>query len=77
MANFAKPLCSAVGIVNLLLFLLAPVLSARAQSSVDGFVTGEAARAWDHWQAAMRAIIGRNAVAAEAGFARLIEAEVS
>lgn len=77
MANFAKPLRSAVGIVNLLLFLLAPVSSVRAQSSVDGFVTGEAARAWDHWQAAMRAIIDRNAGAAEAEFARLMEADVS
>jgi tetratricopeptide (TPR) repeat protein len=43
----------------------------------SGFITGQAAQAWTHWQAAMQGILDRNDDAAEQAFGELLALEPS
>ncbi|RMF74444.1 MAG: hypothetical protein D6744_14495, partial [Planctomycetota bacterium] len=60
------------------LFLLSAVgLPARAQLDPDEFVTGAAAKNWENWQAAMTALVARDADTAELAFDLLLQDEPS
>jgi CheY-like chemotaxis protein len=61
----------------LAVLLVAGSPPAPAQTSTDGFITGEAARAWQHWSAAMQAILARNEEQAEAAFGELLALDPS
>lgn len=65
------------GVFVLLLVSLCGVGSAGAQDALHGFVTGDAARAFDHWQTAMQALLERDEERADAGFEQLLDLEPS
>lgn len=60
-----------------LVCVLASGAVTQAQTSTEGFITGAVAQAFEQWQAAMQAIVGRDAAAAEAAFGELLATEPS
>jgi len=78
MYGTAAPFRLAGSIVGLLLVLgTGGTAVAQTESSTHGFITGAAARAWEHWQAAMQAILDRDEEKAEAAFQTLLDGEPS
>jgi len=63
-------------LLSLVLFFGLPA-TASAQVILDGFVTGQAAQAWESWQRACEALLARDASRAEAAFGELIAQGVS
>ncbi len=56
----------------LLAFAFLASAPAAAQRDPDGFVTGQVSAAWEKWQAAMKAILARDAAAADTAFGELV-----
>ncbi|MCK4343461.1 MAG: hypothetical protein KAY37_17240 [Phycisphaerae bacterium] len=76
MFRTAGPSCFVRSFLGLL-FVLTVCVPVGAQTPLQGFITGEAARAWDHWQAAMQAILDRDEDRIETAFGDLLAAEPS
>lgn len=62
-----------VGLAGLILLSSVAVAPALAVESVGAFATGDAARAWNIFEGALRAILEREKSRAEASFERLVE----
>ncbi len=60
-----------------LLVVLAFSAVTGAQTSLDGFITGQAARAWESWQAGMQAILDRDEKQTESAFGNLLASDPS
>ena len=71
MFRTTRPLCIAASIMGSVV-LLSSASTAWAQEGTSGFITGEAARAWEKWEAAMQAILARDADKSEAAFGELL-----
>jgi len=76
MSLAAGPVRSPRFCLGVCLVLVLP-LTALAQSTTAGFVTGPAAQAWEKWYQAMQAILDRNQVGAEAAFGELLTLDPS
>ncbi len=72
-SRIAGPL--SLALLCLLCWTASPVYA--VQVSIDGFVTGRAAQAWETWQRAMQALLSRDSDAAEAAFAELIAGDAT
>ena len=57
--------------------LVLPMTPAAAQSASDEFLTGQAAQAWEHWQATLAAVLEQDAEAIEQTVGDLLAAEPS
>ncbi len=74
-------MCSAAGLLRragslfVLLTVVAVAGAGQPPASTGGFITGEAARAFDQWQTAMQALLERNAEKAEDAFEALLAAD--
>lgn len=75
MFNAAGPLRRGRSLAGLLGLLL--ISAASAQQPLEGFITGDAARAFESWQNAMQGLLGRDGAQTEAAFGELLGQEPS
>jgi CheY-like chemotaxis protein len=76
MCSTAGPLRRA-GISLASVLVVVVVAASEAQVSTGGFITGKAGQAWEQWQAALQAVLERNADQAERVFGQLLAEEPS
>jgi tetratricopeptide (TPR) repeat protein len=57
--------------------ILSALTASDAQVSTGGFITGQAGQAWEKWQAALQAVLERNADQSENAFGQLLAEEPS